>query len=311
MRRTMALSLTTLILGIASSTPVLAAPPLIKNLPLETVYTAKDPVTIPTQDAPAPHTLDLPSFPRRKDHVLCLRFEAFLRHPTPAGWNPYLGVTLNGKNLAKFTTFGEYRLLTRGDFCKTTIASDKGWWGSRSGMPVLLTFFGPGGDVLDERVISQRDEGYWYILDIADVANFIETGADDRIESEKPNKLTFVNTYTRKLSPGAKEYSPMVIRDIRVGYLPKTLVAGLRPSTMLRFEPITSGPRLELDGAALAVSPTGGMRLRVGSDDYFICSEFSYPGEKIGYNTLQPHESTGQPTWKPNVRRCETTALSN
>lgn len=305
MQKATTLSLTALALAIVLSAPALAAPPLIKYLPLETVYAAKDPVTIPTQDTPGSDTLDLPSFPKREGHVLCLRFEAFLRHPTPAGWNPYLGVTLNGKSLAKFTAFGEYRLLGRGDFCETTITSGKGWWDSRSGMPVLLTFFGPGGDVLDERVISQRDEGYWYILDISDLANLIETGADDRIESEKPNKLTFVNTYTRKLSPGAKEYSPMVIRDIRIGYLPKAAVAELRPSTMLQFEPITSGPRLELDGAALAVSPTGGMQLRVGSDDYFICSEFSYPGEKIGYNTLRPDEAAGQPSWKPDVRRRE------
>ena len=305
MQKTTTLSLISLALATILSTPAPAAPPLIKNLPLNVVYTAKDPVTIPTQDAPAERTLDLPSFPKREGHVLCLRFEGFLQHPTPGGWNPYLGVTLNGKNLAKFTSFGEYRLLGRGDFCKTTIASDKGWWGSRSGMPVLLTFFGPGGDVLDKRVISQRAEGYWYILDISDVANFIETGADDRIESEKPNKLTFVNTFTRKLVPGAKAPSPMVIRDLRIGYLPKTLVGELRPSTMLKFDPITSGAKLELDGAALAVSPNGGMQLRVGPDDYFLCSEFSYPGEKIGYNTLRPDEAAGQPSWKPNVRRRE------
>ncbi|MBN2293455.1 MAG: hypothetical protein JXM70_13580 [Pirellulales bacterium] len=303
MRKAMVIMVLALAMGNFLAVGAGAAPPLIKDLPLEVVYAAKDTVTIATQDKPAVYSLELPSFPKREGHVLCLRFEAFLHHPTPGGWNPYLGLMLNGKKLAKFTGFGEYRMLKRGDFCKTTIAADKGWWDSRAGMPVLLAFFGPGGDVLDERVISQRDEGYWYILDISDTANFIEMGADDRIESEKPNKLTFVNTFTRKLVPGAKHYSPMVIRDIQIGYLPKALVAKSRPSTMLKFDPITSGAQLAPDGAALRISPTGGMQVRVGGDDYFICSEFSYPGEKMGYNTLMPHKADGQTSWKPEVQQ--------
>jgi len=303
MRRATAITWMSLTLGVTVAVRAEAALPLIKDLPLARVYTAKEAITIPTQDKPASYSLQLPSFPKREDSVLCLRFEAFLQHPTPGGWNPYLGVTINGKQLAKYTSFGEYRLLKRGDFCKTTIEADKGWWSTNAGMPVLLTFFGPGGDVLDKRVISQRDEGYWYILDISDAAHFIELGADDRTESDEPNKLTFVNTFARWMAPNSEHHSPMVVREIQIGYLPKAMVAKTRAAAMLNFEPITSGPQLTLDGASLRVSPQGGMQVRVGKDDYFICSAFSYPGANIGYNNLQPHKAGGQTSWKPEVRR--------
>jgi len=276
--------------------------PPTKDLPLETVYAAKESIVIPTQDKPAARRIQLSSFPKKEDAVLCLRFEAFLQHPTPGGWNPYLGVTLNGKKLGKYTTFGEYRLLKRGDFCRTTIGANKDWWATRGGRPVLLTFFGPGGDVLDECVINQRDEGYWYILDVADAAHFIQVGADERIESQEPNTLTFVNTFARWIVPNAKHYSPMVIRDIQIGYLPKAVVAKTRPAAMLKFAAITAGPKRALGGAELRVSPTGGMQLRVGEDDYFICSAFSFPGARIGYNTLMPHKADGQALWQPEVR---------
>jgi hypothetical protein len=30
-----------------------------------------------------------------------------------------------------------------------------------------------------------KEEGFWYLLDISDVANFVEIGADERLRSQK------------------------------------------------------------------------------------------------------------------------------
>ena len=73
-------------------------------------------------------------------------------------------------------------LLRPDTFCKTTIA-EKEWWNGT----LLLTFFGDG-KVVDNRVIEPKDV-YWYLLDISDASNYIEIGADERIEKEEKNKL--------------------------------------------------------------------------------------------------------------------------
>jgi len=53
-----------------------ATVPRIKDLPLARLHAAKEAVTIPTQDKPAVGRVQLPSFPKQGDGVLCLRFEA-------------------------------------------------------------------------------------------------------------------------------------------------------------------------------------------------------------------------------------------
>jgi len=293
----------------AAAAALMAAPvmatdklPLIKELPLDVVYTAGAEARIPTDPDPHSQTLKLPSFPL-KDGVLCLRFETFVPFDQPAGWNPYLGLSMNGRKLEKLTECGEDRLLKRGMSCRTS-KGERSWWGQRSGYPLLLTFFGPG-NVLDERVLSDREEGYWYILDISDVASYRKLGADDRIESEAPNVLTLVNALRQRDLGERSVYPPLVVRNLQAGYLPHDLVEKVRPSSTDHYVPIAVGPQLAGRDFTLTVAPSGGVQIRIGKDDYFVSSLFSYPGKQMGFNALRPDKAAGQPCWKPDVKQVD------
>jgi len=166
-------------------------------------------------------------------------------------------------------------------------------------MSVLHTFFGPGGRVLDERVTNQREGGYWYLLDISDLAHFIRRGADDRIESEQPNTLTFVNTFVKGFIPGRKEIPAMVIDHLTIGYLPADVAEQLRRSQMEIPRRIFSGPTLTGEGFQLQVAPTGGMQLTVADDDYFFRSAFSFPAKNQSSNSSRHSPSAVTKTQVP------------
>jgi hypothetical protein len=165
---------------------------LLKDLPLNPLYKDGKPIVIRTEKKNATFELKTPAFRKEKNAVLCMRFQAYLKTPAPGGWNPYLGVVVNGKPLDEFTKTGCDRLLKRGASVRTTLGVMP-WWSRRAGYPVLNTFFGPPTE-LDKRVIDQREDGYWYVLDISDVANYVEIGADERVERALPNRIVFVNT---------------------------------------------------------------------------------------------------------------------
>jgi len=276
--------------------------PVVRELPLEAVYQAEAPIVIQTGDEPARFEIKLPSI-EPKDGLLCLRFEAYLKTPRPAGWNPYLGIVVNGRPLSASTRSGHLRLLKRGTIFETTLGP-KPLWGGRAGMPTLNTVFCPGSSDLDPRILTDRDEGCWYLLDISDVAHFIRRGADERIESAEPNQIVFVNTFVKRLVPGRKSYPPMVIDHLTVGYLPKRWADRLRRAQMETYEPVSTGPTLTGPDFQLRVAPSGGMQLSVGEERYFFAAALSYPAEpKMRFNTLTPEKAAGQPGWKPRVER--------
>ncbi len=62
-----------------------AALPLIKDLPLQRLHVEQAEINIVTGEHPAKYSVQLPSFRKEKDQVLCLRFEACLYGPKPGG----------------------------------------------------------------------------------------------------------------------------------------------------------------------------------------------------------------------------------
>ena len=276
------------------------AAPLIRNIPMQRIW-GQESVTLKTAAEHTSHTFRLPPFRKRKGAVLCLRFEAFVQMPKPGGWNPYLAVSVNDSFLNRYTEAGQERLLKRGESVETSKAGALPWWGRRDGLPVLHTFFGPGGDVLDERVLTQRAEGYWYLLDISDVANFVEIGADDRVEREEPNAIKLVNTVLAGYFPKGAAVPPMALRNIEVGYVDAALANSLRASAFVDYADVA--PVATLDGKAftLHVAQAGGMQLRIGGESFFLASQFSYPAELMQYNTLASDHADGQACWKPRV----------
>ncbi len=287
--------------GTARSDP--DALPLIRNMPLESVWRAPGRITVPTADTPAGHEVRLPAVPFRETGAVCLRFQARLATPTPAGWNPYLGVAVNGHRLGRFTRAGSERLLKRAEFVKTTIKAPQSWWGKRAGMPVLFTVFGPP-DVLDGRILSDRKEGYWYLLDVSDVIHYRKLGADGRVESEAPNRIVFTNTCLKRFFPSGKTQFPdLIIENLEVGWLPPALAGRLRKLHMDQYAVIHGGRVLRGKDWELRVDGGGGMQLSLGRDRYWLASFFSYPAApEKRFNGLAPGASTGGPEWQPVVR---------
>lgn len=187
----------------------------------KSIYKAESPITIVSEEnTPTKYTFQIPAIKREKDKIVVMRFKARLDRERPGGWNDYLGLEVNGKVLDKYTNSGYYRLVNRRDLFKTTIG-EFDWWGKRSGYPTIIVYFGNGKD-LDSRVISHKEEGYWYLINISDVVNYVEIEADEKTEKAEPNKITLINTFLNRYVPGTK--INMVIDNLEIGYLPKDLV---------------------------------------------------------------------------------------
>jgi hypothetical protein len=270
--------------------------------PLDLAYQAEKKIIVPTRETPQALVLTLPAWKKKPAQVLCLKFQARHALPVPGGWSHNLSVKLNGQDLGKYTLAGEERLLRRGVSCQTTIGKIP-WWDVRNGKPALLTFYGPGGEALDQRVVEPKSEGYWYLLDVSDAAHYLEIGADERIESAKPNSFTLVNAFIKRYrTDPATPVPDLVIEDLVVGYLPTEIVEKSRPLLTRAFKDQV-GPELRGRDYVLAVGPQGGMQIKIGKDDYFFESHFSYPGEKsLGHNVLAAAERQGEASWNPAVK---------
>ncbi len=276
--------------------------------PIDAVYTAKEKIAIPIGESAATQVLNLPAVARREGKRLCLRLKAYLDVPKPSGWNPYLAISVNGRDLGPFLATGENRLINRGFFCATKIGRQD-WWGrSRAGKNTLLTFIGPG-DVLDDRIVEPRNDPYWYVLDISDAVNYLEIGADQRIESAKPNRIVLANTFLKKYLGAGSRLDHMTIEGLSLGYLPESLVKRQQMASLVQYRGEKETERLDAGGFAAIVTRSGGIRIDLGGERYFIASSFSYAGRTIGYNRLDPDTLAGQDGWKPRIRKVDPKTL--
>jgi len=272
--------------------------------PIEAVYSAKDRIVVPIGESATTHALDLPAFQRREGKRVCMRFKAYLASPKPAGWNLFLAITVNGRLLGPSLATGENRLINRGLCCETN-QGPQCWWGHNpAGDDALLTLIGPG-DVLDRRILHPRDEPYEYVLDISDAVQYIEIGADQRIESARPNRISWSNTYLRKYSKNGSQIDHLTIEGLGIGYLSEKLVVRQQRSTLVAYQGDKEKERIAADGFAVIVTESAGIRIDARGDRYFIASSFSYPGRGIGYNRLDPDTLAGENGWKPRIRKVD------
>ncbi len=272
--------------------------------PIEAVYSAKDKILIPIGKSVTTHALDLPAFQRREGKRVCMRFKAYLASPKPAGWSRILTITINDRSLGPSVATGENRVINRGLWCETK-QGPLYWWGPNlRGDDALLTLIGPG-DALDSRILQPRDEPYEYILDVSDAVQYIEIGADQRIESARPNRIGWSNTYLRKYSKNGPQIEPLTIEGLTLGYLPEELVRRQQRSTLVTYSGKKEKERIVADGFTAIVTESTGIRIDTGGDRYFIASSFSYPGRRIGYNRLDPDTLAGEAGWKPRIHKVD------
>ena len=71
----------------------------------------------------------------------------------------------------------------------------------------------------------------------------------------------------------------------------------------VEFLGVKEGRRLETRDFAVTVGASGAMQIDVGEDAYVVESSFSYPGEKIGGNTLSHKPAGSEIGWRPRVEK--------
>ena len=246
------------------------------------------------------NSVNFPALKKKKGYILCLAFKAYLLRPEPAGWNPYIALSLNKKNLNKFTLNGNKRLFCRGEMFTTTHPKDKqrSWWGLSGGKPAIMAFFGPGKGEVDKRITCKREEGYNYFLDISDLTNYLVIGADDRVESNKQNTLKFFNTLSNKYK------TQLHYDDICIGYVKESVANKSRGAKLTKFPKGDTVAKLKGNGFSLDVMKSGGMVLNNKGDKYWFESYFSYPGTKqIEFSELGIAKSAGFSSWKPQIKK--------
>ncbi len=172
--------------------------------------------------------------PPKKGHIIALRYKGYLKTARPGGWNNYTGLELNKMPLGEFTREDEVRLLRRGSNMKTNLLNKRTGKKTRSWWPggQLMTFFANGDDnAMDKRLLNAREEGYNYLLDITDLVNKVEYGADYRIEKAEDNILGFSNGFTSKIAKNAKalKNAHLHIENIQIGYIPVSEAQKMRP----------------------------------------------------------------------------------
>lgn len=240
-----------------------------------------------------------PSVAKRQGMSVILKFDAYLKSTTPAGWNNYLLLYLNGKPLGKSDTNGRKRLLWKTDALKHS-RDEQSWWKG----DMLLLLFTPGTQQVDSRVLSSKEGLYTYSFDISDIVNYLEIGADDKIEKDEGNVLKLTNTYFSKFANGAPDIkdADLVVENLQVVYVPSAVVALESKEETVKFSP--SQPCATLDGGSYSATVTkgGGIHLKVGGESYYLESGCSYPTDKgIRFNTLAVGTASGGAGWAPSV----------
>ena len=262
---------------------------------------------IPNGDRkPQAVTLKFPAVKVPNGTIPVLFFNARIRSEGFGGWNPFIALTLNGQKLEKMTGSGRGRLLKRGNVLKTSLPGKKelDYFQNMRGRNSLLTFFAPlGTEEMDPRVLSDREHGYDYYLDVSDVLNRLEIGADQRVEKDTPNEL-IIQFQLLKSDVKSREL-PLLVRDINILFLPAEEVLKANTASLRKLTSGTPAARLAGPaGSSLEVDGKGVIKVRSGDEDFYIYSRFSYPASPaMKFNLFSDVPKDSEPGWAPAVRQ--------
>jgi len=259
-------------------------------------------VRIPNGDAPVSHTVEFPAVTRRPDARVVLRFESRVDNPRPAGWNYYLGIELNGVRVSGYTADGTRRLVNRGE----TVTLDEGrvytwpWWNRVQDNEIsLLTFFGPGGSTLDDRIKSDRGEFYWNVVDVTDLVIYSDAGPAGAMAGARSNVLVLTNNLLSRYVGGAR--MEIVLGNFAVGYIPseawKQRVGGANAAvTEIADALVLKGPDYEV-----RIGRGGVLHLVRDGQVFAVESRFSHPGDAIRWYAFAAEAGEPPLGWGPSV----------
>lgn len=257
------------------------------------LWHAPNAITIPIGETQSSQAIEIPKLSTEEGRLLCLRFQARMNSAGPAGWNDYLSLEWNGTRIAGKTAAQQGRVLNRRDIFRSKhpnyplvpVASP------RDGLPCFNVFFGPPNHEVEASVLTDRAEGYWYLLDIGD------------LPLAEPNRLVVTNTALKRYWNNAPPADcALVIEDLAVGTIPNEAVAELQAARRVQRDPLPDTS--ESGVGTLLFSRKGcGLQLTVDGEPYFVESAFSYPQDGgMGFNRLSCLPTIeGEPGWQPEM----------
>lgn len=135
--------------------------------------------TIQSAEKPVSAVVELPALPAEAQGAV-LAFDARLVAKPNSGWSNALSITVNGTPVGPRRADGVARLLDRGESLKIktgTVPYCRNWRGG----PKWLLFSAPEeGNEVDSRVVSDREHGCRFRLDVSDL-----------VKPGEPVKVTF------------------------------------------------------------------------------------------------------------------------
>ncbi len=141
-------------------------------------------INLQVEEKPSSVTLELPAL-ATQSHPVVLRFRARFQWPTAGGFAPNLGISVNGRELGPesgpVVNRDRIELTTE----RTLPTQGNGWWMRKKGWSLVL-HYSPSPEVLEPRIVSDTQEGQWYLVQIDGVIN---TGGT--------NQLVFTNHAVR------------------------------------------------------------------------------------------------------------------
>ena len=201
----------------AWAAPVLAGAPWATTVGFKEASALKT-VTIANGPATVRRTRTFPPVAKQPGQIVALRFTARVEAPRAVGRTHGLGILVNGARLTALTPARTPRVVNRSGAVRVRRVAERLvplWGNSFTGTSVLLISYGPGGGELDPAHLSDREEGYWYVIDISDLVKGPEDVADKK--SIPVNELTLGNHILKHHVRGAD--ASVIVEHIAVGLL--------------------------------------------------------------------------------------------
>ena len=269
---------------------------------------------IPTGERkPQAVTLKFPAVKVPRGTVPVLFFNARIVTAGFSGWNPFIALSLNGKKIERLTASGRARLLYRGNILKTSLPGKKelDYFQNMRGRMSLMTFFAPvGTEKMDPRVMSDQQHGYDYCLDVSDILNRYEIGADGRVEQDSPNEFTI--QFQLVYADTKNQNLPLAVRDINILFVPQEEIIKASQAAMTKLESAPAAARLAAqDGSRLEVGKCGTIKVASGKEFFFVNTRISYPAKPVmKYNVVGFNRSGSEKSWTVSVKQLSKDSVS-
>jgi hypothetical protein len=243
-------------------------------------------VKIPVKKEVNQVSFTLPAIPKDESKIVVMKFRVRLgaeNKDIEDGWNTLLKIQVNGQAITSQSTTGSRRILNRkDDFIRSAYADspiNPIFYTLPTGGPGMHVVFSGTWDSLNKNILNDREEMYWYVLDVTDL-----------VAGDKENKLDLTNLGT------TATYSPeryLLIDGLQIGYFDRAVYDKLAENptaTLGQFKPAVTVKKGEI---TLEAAAQGGIRVGYKGETYYWKSDFSEPGETIQYNKLH---------WTPQER---------